>query len=98
MHDDKQFREFVEAYPPARRVRTVRAHRAFIKALQWTPFETLLRALEQHKRSEQWGRHVIPSIEKWLEEERWLQVLPEPKAPNRRTPFEQARHEGLKKW
>ena len=94
MHDDTQFREFVEAYPASRRTRTPDAHAAFVKALRWTPFETLLAALEQHKRSEQWQKHIIPSMLTWLREERWIQVLPEP--DRKLTPWEMARKLGYK--
>ena len=38
----------------------------------------MLLALEAQKHSEQWQRQVIPSMTKWLKEERWLQELPEP--------------------
>jgi hypothetical protein len=97
MDDDKQFQEFVNAYPESRRLRTVQAHRAFVHALQWTPFETLVRALEQQKRSAQWQKHIIPSMLTWLQQERWTQVLPEPEIPlSRLTPFERARRAGLK--
>jgi hypothetical protein len=94
MRDDRQFQEFVEAYPPSRRLRTPQTHRAFVLALQWTPFETLLAALEQHKRSTQWQQHIIPSMLTWLREERWIQVLPEPERT--RTPWEMARKLGYK--
>ena len=96
MHD-RQFMEFVAAYPASRRLSTPQAHRAFLKALQWTPFETLLTALAQHKRSTQWQKHIIPSMLTWLVQERWTQVLPEPEIPESRlTPFERAKRAGLK--
>jgi hypothetical protein len=94
MHDDKQFQEFVAAYPASRRSHSVSAHAAFVHALRWTPFETLLSALEQHKRSEQWQKHIIPSMVTWLREERWIQILPEP--ARTLTPWEMARKLGYK--
>jgi hypothetical protein len=94
MHDDKQFQEFVAAYPASRRSHSVSAHAAFVHALKWTPFETLLAALEQHKRSEQWQKHIIPSMVTWLREERWIQILPEP--ARKLTPWEMARKLGYK--
>jgi len=95
IHDDKQFWEFVAAYPAARRSSTGDAHAAFVKALTWTSFETLLAALEQHKRSTQWRQHIIPSMRTWLREERWIQVLPEPERASS-TPWQMARKLGYK--
>ena len=98
---DAQFTEFVNAYPAARRQRGYIAEQMFLLALDKCSYEVLITALEQHKRSEQWQREprFIPSLLTWLQQEHWIRVLPEPEAaPNRRTPFEQARHDGLKKW
>lgn len=94
---DKQFAEFVDAYPVSRRSSTPKAHAAFVRALQAVTFETLLHALEQHKRSEQWGKFIIPSLVTWLEESRWEQVLPESERMQRRyTENEKAKRLGLK--
>ena len=95
---EKEFQHFVAAYPAARRFANRRALAAFIHARRQVSFETLMSALAQHARSDQWRKHIVPSMITWLEDGRWIQTLPEPVAPNRRTPFEQARHEGLKKW
>jgi hypothetical protein len=76
--DDTKFLQFVAAYPSHRRVVTVRAKRAFAHALEQVPFAILLHALEQHKRSDQWRKQIVPSLVRWLEESRWLQTLPEP--------------------
>jgi hypothetical protein len=75
---DLLFTDFVEAYPAGRRQRGYMASTLFLAALDKVPAATLFAALEQHKRSEQWQRGVIPSMTTWLEEERWIQVLPEP--------------------
>ena len=69
----------------------------FCKAVEKVGFDVLLHALEQHKRSAQWQKGVIPSMVTWLQEERWIQVLPEAEIPaSRLTPFELARRAGLK--
>jgi hypothetical protein len=75
---DAAFAHFAATYPAARRMTTTRARHAFVRALGKVPVETLLAAVAQHKRSAQWQQHVIPSMVKWLEEERWIQTLPEP--------------------
>jgi hypothetical protein len=101
---DEKFRQFVAAYPAPRRMTNANAKRAFARAVHKVPFAVLLHALEQHKRSEQWQEQIIPSMLKWLTEERWLQTLPEPKRSaaeakrlhNRLTPNEHARRLGLK--
>lgn len=49
----------------------------FLSALDKAGELVLMTALEQHKRSEQWQNGMIPSMTKWLEEERWIQILPE---------------------
>jgi hypothetical protein len=96
--NDLQFAQFVEAYPAARRQRGYMAEHLFLAACEKVPFTELLAALEQHKRSEQWrnGR-IIPSMVTWLQEERWIQVLPEPEIPaGRLTPWQHAQRQGLK--
>ncbi len=95
-----RFQQFLMAYPLPRRKSGAPAQQAFRHALRKVPFAFMLHALEQHKRSVQWqDPRFIPSMTTWLDEERWIQTLPEPVVPKaRRTPFEQARHEGLKKW
>jgi len=96
---DEQFAAFVQAYPASRRKGGYMAEQLFLHALTKVPFDTLMQALQQHKRSEEWQTpRFIPSLITWLATECWLQVLPEAETPSRRTPFEQARHEGLKKW
>ena len=79
MHADEQFEYFVNSYPASRRQRGYMATTLFLAALDKVPFSALLAALEQHKRSAQWEtpRH-IPLMTTWLEQERWIQVLPEP--------------------
>jgi hypothetical protein len=98
MHCDQQLAQFVAAYPEARRQRGYMVEQLFLHALSKVSFETLIAALEQHKRSDQWATaRMIPSLRTWLEEERWIQVLPEPEVPaSRLTPWEHARRAGLK--
>ena len=80
MDTDQAFDAFVMAYPASRRQRGYMAETLFLLALQKVSVETLTAALEQHKRSAQWqeGR-LIPMLKTWLQEERWIQELPEPK-------------------
>ena len=97
MHDE-EFKTFVAAYPASRRLANAKARQAFIKARRTVSFETLMSALAQQTRSEQWHKHIIPSLVTWLEEGRWIQTLPEKRkgVHARLTPFEQARRAGLK--
>ena len=99
------FHTFKAAYPVTRRKGGDAVRESFEKALQKAPFGLLLHALEQHKRSEQWQNpRFIPSMTTWLDEERWIQVLPEtpPSAADadrirkRQTPWQHARRLGLK--
>jgi hypothetical protein len=101
------FRQFRDAYPRPRRYSGQRAREAFAVALTQASFETLTTALEQHKRSVQWQNpRFVPSMIAWLEDERWIQVLPEIEVTvtpadeqrilNRLTPFERAKRAGLK--
>ena len=75
---DQLFEQFVQAYPAARRQRGYMVTHLFLAALEKAGAPALMTALEQHKTSEQWENlSMIPSMKKWLEEERWIQVLPE---------------------
>ena len=77
---DELFEQFVQAYPASRRQRGYMAETLFLLALQKVSFEMLLAAVAQHKRSEQWqDARLIPMLKTWLQEERWIQVLPEPR-------------------
>lgn len=104
MENDQQFEAFVNAYPAARRQRGYMAETLFLHALSKVSYETLMIALLQHKRSEQWANGMIPSMRVWLEEERWIQVLPEkpPSAEDadrirkRLTPWQHAKRFGYK--
>jgi hypothetical protein len=95
---EKEFQTFVAAYPAARRLANQRARTAFTNARRQVSFETLMSALAQQTRSEQWHKHIIPSMVTWLEDGRWIQTLPEKRkgVHARLTPFEQARRAGLK--
>ena len=78
---DADYEAFRQAYPVSRRVGGKLARNAFRSALERTTVGVMLAALEQHKRSEQWQTpKLIPLMTTWLNQERWLQVLPEPKA------------------
>jgi hypothetical protein len=75
---DQLFEQFVQAYPAARRQRGYMVSHLFLAALEKAGSLVLMTALEQHKKSEQWENlSMIPSMKKWLEEERWIQILPE---------------------
>lgn len=75
---DEQFEQFVSEYPVSRRQRGFMAMHVFGLAVEKTGFSVLIAALRQHKRSEQWRTtSLIPMMLKWLEEERWIQELPE---------------------
>lgn len=89
---DADFEAFRQAYPASRRVGGKAAKAAWENAMcvnpQRHPFSRASRiaemmpALEQHKRSEQWQTpKLIPLMTTWLNQERWLQVLPEPEVP-----------------
>lgn len=101
-HSDELFEQFVQAYPAARRQRGYMATQLFIAALSKVSFDVLMEALDQHGRSEQWrDKTMVPLMTKWLEQERWIQILPECRVDQARsrarlTPFEQARRAGLK--
>src|SRR4051812_2911942 len=73
-----QFEQFISTYPAARRQRGYMIEYLFLTAVNKVGFDTLLAAVTQKKKSEQWENpNMIPSIKKWLEEERWIQELPE---------------------
>lgn len=78
---DADFERFRTAYPASRRVGGKTGKNAFKTAVtgrNGTHFESMLTALEQHKRSEQWQTpKLIPLMTTWLNQERWNQVLPE---------------------
>jgi hypothetical protein len=76
------FQQFLAAYPVTRRKGGTHARASFYDALDKVPFALLLHALEQHKRSVQWQNpRFIPSMTTWLNDEMWIQTLPEPAAP-----------------
>jgi hypothetical protein len=78
MQPDEQFETLLRAYPAGRRQRGYLVTSLFVAALRKVPFDVLLAAVEQHKRSEQWKNPaMIPLMKTWFEEERWVQVLPE---------------------
>ena len=77
MQTDEQFDQFVQAYPASRRQKGYMATTLFLAALEKVSFGDLMAALAQHKQSAQWEtpRH-IPLMTTWLEQQRWIQVLP----------------------
>jgi hypothetical protein len=91
MERDQQFAAFVAAYPASRRQRGYMVETLFLAALEKVSYDVLIASLAQHTRSEQWqnGR-LIPNMKVWLEEERWIQVLPEPQ-PARLSVADEAR-------
>lgn len=99
-----EFTHFREAYPAFRRKGGDEARAAFDKARRTVSLDTMLTALAQHQRSEQWRKEIVPSMITWLLEERWCQVLPEipPSASDnerlrkRLTPWQHAKRLGLK--
>jgi len=92
----EDFEQFRAAYPQAKREAGTRARAAFEAALQKAPLATLLAALEQHKRSEQWEiPRYIPAMTYWLLGEHWTRTLreaapPEPITPMGLSPADQA--------
>ena len=78
---DADYITFRDAYPEGRRVGGEKAKSAFRKALNGkVSLDDLLAAVAQHRRSEQWQNPaLIPLMTTWLNQERWRQVLPEPK-------------------
>ncbi len=78
---DADFHTFFLAYPVSRRVGGKAGRAAFDHTaigLHGDHLATVLLALEQQKRSEQWQNpKLIPLMTTWLHQERWLQVLPE---------------------
>ena len=75
---DADFEQFREAYPASRRAGGTAAREAFKRAAAACSLDTMLTALAQHERSEQWHTpKLIPLMTTWLNQERWLQVLPE---------------------
>lgn len=76
-HADEQFEQFVQAYPAGRRQRGFIVTQLFLAAVGKVGFATLMTAVQQQTQSAQWENPLmIPLMKKWLEEERWIQVLP----------------------
>lgn len=75
---EAEFQAFYAAYPKSRRVSGHKGREAFRVARRSCDLATMLTALEQHKRSEQWQTpSLIALMTTWLNQERWGQVLPE---------------------
>jgi hypothetical protein len=73
-HTDEEFDQFWAAYP--RKVGKKTAMKSFSKVN--VPLETILTALEQHKKSDQWRKdngQFIPHPATWLNNERWADEL-----------------------
>lgn len=76
---DADYEAFRLAYPSSRRVGGTAAIRAYVRARKSASQSVLLAALEKQKHSEQWQtQKLIPLMTTWLNQERWLQTLPEP--------------------
>lgn len=83
---DLQVEQFQAAYPAHRRQADFMTVQMLCVAIQTEGLDTLLTALEQHKRSEQWQTpKTVSNMKLWLSEKRWKQILPEP-APFGSTP------------
>lgn len=78
---EAEFKQFTSVYPVSRRVGGKTGRSAFAAAMQGkdgADLDAMLAALEQQKRSEQWQTpKLIPLMTTWLNQERWVQVLPE---------------------
>jgi uncharacterized protein YdaU (DUF1376 family) len=79
---DLAFQSFQDAYPASRRKGGWNVQTAFIDQVgKAGSAEALMAALANHKASEQWQKaSLIPSMDKWLAEERWRQRLDPPGA------------------
>lgn len=66
-----EFEQFWKAYPKrnGKKQGKFPAFKSFLKIK--TPLETLLAALELHKRSQQWADGYIPDAVTWLNQRRW---------------------------
>ena len=76
-----RYQQFSAVYPISRRVGGRVARCAFAGAMAGRPFsehlQRMIAAVEQHTRSEQWQTlRLIPLMTTWLNQERWIQVLP----------------------
>lgn len=80
---EQEFEQIWAAYPPEGRKAKPLAQRAYLAKLRFAPpIEELLARLEVQKRSPQWAeRKAIPNLDRWLEEARWLDGVPEAPAP-----------------
>lgn len=77
MHADEKFEAFLQVYPAGRRQRGYMVEQLFLAALRKVNIDVLIAAVQQHAKSAQWKNPaMIPLMKTWLEEERWVQVLP----------------------
>ena len=91
---DQAWGEFKAAYPSARRNAGFMAEQRFIAACHAVGFTALIVALERHKQTEQWKKGMVPSLDKWLEKELWIQ---EPDTPDNGAGGNDAAREHLRK-
>lgn len=87
---DAEFETFWAEYP--KKVGKAAARKAFEKVI--VPLETLVDAVKSQKCSDQWTRdegRFIPNPATWLNQERWGDVLPPPKAPVAYMPGQECR-------
>jgi hypothetical protein len=80
---DEMFESLRNDYPEHRRQDSVLIRQAFIRAFDGLKngqreglYVEMRTALAAHKQSEQWQDGKIPNFGKWIEEKRWIQVLP----------------------
>jgi len=74
--DISAFDTFWKAYP--KKVSKANAVKAFPKAIKKVDFDVMLKALEAHKKQDQWTKDkgkYIPNPASWLNFERWEDVL-----------------------
>ncbi|MGE4160667.1 MAG: hypothetical protein AB7G23_02950 [Vicinamibacterales bacterium] len=69
---DVEFGTFLDAYPPGGRRAGFRAQSAFVDARKLVSLEVLLASVAEHVASEQWQWGIVPGMDRWLIERRWL--------------------------
>ncbi len=72
---------FWEAYPNKQAKFT--AKRAFEKAIRLTDIQTMLKAIEEQKQSDQWQRGFVPHPATWLNGGQWMNTSTPTTAPEK---------------
>lgn len=68
---EEPFDTFWEAYPKHTNTSKKKAKDAFSKAIRKTDIDTMLKAIEAQKKTDQWKRGFIPMATTWLNGEHW---------------------------